>query len=89
MPENIVSCGPGTPQTSPDAASRNIRHYQTWTDKVWRVIITRPMAATSENQVSLERGAIYRVAFANWKGGLDAERGGHKIISEWQNLSIQ
>ncbi len=89
VPENIVSCGPGTPQTSPDAASRNIRHYQTWTDKVWRVIITRPMAATSENQVSLERGAIYRVAFANWKGGLDAERGGHKIISEWQNLSIQ
>ncbi len=89
MPENIVAGGAGTPQTSPDAASHNIRHSQTWIDGVWRVIITRPMAAASENQVSFERGAIYPIAFANWKGGVDAERGGHKIVSEWQNLFIQ
>ncbi len=89
MPQNVVAGGSGTAQTSPDAASQNIRHSQSWADRVWRVIITRPMAAASENQVSFERGAIYKVAFANWKGGVDAERGGHKIVSDWLNLSIQ
>jgi len=89
MPENIVAGGPGTAQTSPDAAALNIRHYQTWADRVWSVILTRPLAAASENQLSFERRATYRIAFANWKGGVDAERGGHKIVSEWQHLSIQ
>ncbi len=48
-----------------------------------------PMAAASENQVSFMRGKKYRVAFANWKGGAYAELGGHKIVSEWEFLSIQ
>lgn len=88
-PENIVSGGAGTPQTSPDAASQNIRHYQKWASGVWSVILARPMAAASENQVSFVRGASKRISFANWKGGTYAERGGHKIISGFQNLSIQ
>lgn len=88
-PENIVAGGMGTPQTSPDAASQNIRHYQGWESGTWNVIITRPMVAASENQVSFVRGKNYRIAFANWKGGAYAERGGHKIVSDWQNLVIQ
>jgi DMSO reductase family type II enzyme heme b subunit len=88
-PENIVAGGMGTPQTSPDEASRNIRHYQKWGNGTWSLVITRPMAQASENQVSFIRGRNYRIAFANWKGGAYAERGGHKIVSEWQNLSIQ
>lgn len=89
MPENIVAGGMGTPQISPDEASQNIRHYQKWENGTWNLIITRPMAQASENQVSFIRGRTYRIAFANWKGGAYAERGGHKIVSEWQNLSIQ
>lgn len=89
VPENIVAGGMGTPQLSPDAASRNIRHYQKWENGTWTIIITRPMEAVSENQVSFVRGKRYRIAFANWKGGAYAERGGHKIVSEWQNISIQ
>jgi DMSO reductase family type II enzyme heme b subunit len=88
-PENIVAGGMGTPQISPDEASQNIRHYQKWKNGTWSLIITRPMAQASENQVSFIRGRNYRIAFANWKGGEYAERGGHKIVSEWQNLSIQ
>jgi DMSO reductase family type II enzyme heme b subunit len=88
-PENIVAGGMGTPQISPDEGSQNIRHYQKWENGTWSLIITRPMAQASENQVSFIRGRNYRVAFANWKGGVYAERGGHKIVSEWQNLSIQ
>ncbi len=88
-PENIVAGGMGTPQISPDAASRNLRHYQKWEDGTWSLIITRQMAQASENQVSFIRGRNYRIAFASWKGGAYAERGGHKIVSEWQNLSIQ
>ncbi len=89
VPENIVAGGMGTPQISPDAASRNIRHYQKWENSAWSVIITRPMAAASENQVSFMRGKSYMIAFANWKGGVYAERGGHKIVSEWQYLLIR
>ncbi|VVB87529.1 Putative respiratory nitrate reductase heme subunit ORF7 [uncultured archaeon] len=88
-PENIVGGGMGTVQESPDAASQNIRHYQRWADGEWRVIIARPMSAASENQVSFLRGKSYRIAFANWKGGVYAERGGHKIVSEWEILSIK
>lgn len=88
-PENIVAGGMGTPQISPDKASQNIRHYQKWNSGTWSLIMTRPMAQASENQVSFIRGRNYRIAFANWKGGAYAERGGHKIVSEWQNLSIQ
>ncbi len=88
-PENIVAGGVGTPQTNPDATLQNIRHYQDWKNGTWSIIITRPMAASSENQVSFVRGKSYRIAFANWKGGAYAERGGHKIVSEWQNLFIQ
>jgi complex iron-sulfur molybdoenzyme family reductase subunit gamma len=88
-PENIVAGGIGTPQISPDEASQNIRHYQKWNNGTWNLIITRPMAQASENQVSFIRGRNYRVAFANWKGGAYAERGGHKIVSQWHNLSIQ
>jgi len=88
-PENIVAGGMGTPQISPDEASRNIRHYQKWENGNWSLIVTRPMAQASENQISFIRERNYRIAFANWKGGAYAERGGHKIVSEWQNLSIQ
>ncbi len=88
-PENVVAGGMGTPQTSPDAASQNIRHYQNWSNSMWSVIITRPMAAASENQVSFRRGANYIIAFANWRGGAYGERGGHKIVSEWHGLSIK
>jgi DMSO reductase family type II enzyme heme b subunit len=87
--ENIVAGGMGTPQISPDAASRNIRHYQNWEDGTWKVIMTRPLAVVSENQVSLMRGKSYKIAFASWKGGMYAERGGHKMVSEWQYLSIR
>lgn len=88
-PENIVGGGIGTTQISPDAESQNIRHYQNWAHGVWTLIITRPMSAASQNQISFVRGATHRLALANWKGGNDAERGGNKIISDWQYLSIK
>ncbi|OOP55985.1 MAG: hypothetical protein AYP45_12000 [Candidatus Brocadia carolinensis] len=88
-PENIVGGGIGTTQISSDEKSQNIRHYQNWSNGVWNVIITRPMVAASQNQVSFVRGVTYRLALANWKGGNDAERGGNKIISDWQYLSIK
>ncbi len=88
-PENIVGGGIGTTQISSDAESQNIKHYQNWSKGAWNLIITRPMAAASQNQVSFVRGTTYRLALANWKGGNDAERGGNKIISDWQYLSIK
>ena len=56
QPRNIVAGGIGTVQVSPDAASQNIQRYQSWAKSVWTVIVTRPMAASSDNQITFTRG---------------------------------
>ena len=68
QPQNIVAGGIGTVQVSPDAASQNIQRYQSWAKSVWTVIVTRPMAASSDNPDHVPPGATYRIAFANWNG---------------------
>ena len=85
QPQNIVAGGIGTPQISPDA--QNIQRYQGWASGRWTVIVSRPMAGASVNQVTLTRGSSYRVAFANWDGaGLN--RNGRKAFSNWNTLTI-
>ena len=88
QPRNIVAGGIGTVQVSPDAASQNIQRYQSWAKSVWTVIVTRPMAASSDNQITFTRGATYRIAFANWNGSA-SNRNGLKGISGWHSLTVQ
>lgn len=85
-PQNIVGGGIGTPQPSPDA--QNLQRYQNWSNGTWTVIVSRPMAGASDNQVTLVRGASYSVAFANWDGS-DKNRNGRKAFSNWQTLTIE
>lgn len=85
-PHNIVGGGIGTPQHSPDA--QNLQKYQNWSNGTWTVIVSRPMTGASDNQVTLESGTSYSVAFANWDGS-DKNRNGRKAFSNWQTLTIQ
>jgi len=85
-PQNIVAGGIGTPQPSSDA--QNLQRYQNWRNGTWRIIISRPLSGTSDNQITLLSGASYRVAFANWNGS-DKNRNGRKAISNWHTLSIE
>ncbi len=86
QPQNIVGGGIGTPQPSPDA--QNLQHYQDWANDTWTVIVSRPMAGASDNQVTLESGTSYDVAFANWDGS-DLNRDGRKAFTNWNTLDIE
>jgi DMSO reductase family type II enzyme heme b subunit len=86
QPQNIIAGGIGTIQPSPDA--QNISHYQNWAGDQWTVIMSRPMAAASDNQVEFTRGNTYSVVHANWEGW-DFERDGHKTISNWEKMDIE
>lgn len=87
-PQNAVGGGIGTVQTSPDPESQNIVRSQNWSNGVWTVIVSRPMVAASDNQVTFSRGDRRSIAFGNWEGS-DWERDGHKNIYRWQDLYIQ
>lgn len=85
-PQNIVGGGIGTPQPSPDA--QNLQQYQNWSNGNWTVIVSRPMAGASDNQITLVSGASYSVAFANWNGS-DKNRNGRKAFSNWHTFTIE
>ena len=87
-PQNIVAGGIGTVQVSPDSASQNLTRYQANSKGVWTVIVARPMAAASSNQVAITRGLSYRIAYANWNGS-NTERNGRKGFSSWHTLAVQ
>ena len=86
QPQNIIAGGIGTIQPTPEA--QNISHYQNWAGDQWTVIMSRPMAAASDNQVEFTRGNTYSVVHANWEGW-DFERDGHKTISNWEKMDIE
>lgn len=85
-PQNVVGGGIGTPHPSPDA--QNLQRYQNWSNGTWTVIVSRPLAGASDNQITLVSGTSYSVAFANWNGS-DKNRNGRKAFSNWQTLTIQ
>lgn len=85
-PQNVVGGGIGTPQPSPDA--QNLQQYQNWSNGNWTVIVSRPMAGASDNQITLVSGASYSVAFANWNGS-DKNRNGRKAFSNWHTFTIE
>jgi len=86
QPQNIVAGGIGTVQPSPDA--QNISHYQNWAGDQWTVIMSRPMVAASDNQVTFTPGNTYSVIHGAWEG-FDFERDGHKTISAWEKMDIE
>jgi hypothetical protein len=53
-----------------------------WKDGVWRVVITHPLVATTENQPRLQPGGETVIAFAVWDGG-NREVGSRKAWSPW------
>ncbi len=58
-------------------------------DGGWQVVISRPLAASSENAVALRPGQRGKVGFAVWQGS-NQERAGIKAVTpDWQPLEIE
>lgn len=87
-PQNIIAGDVGTVQKSNDSDRLPISHYQAWTKGEWTVIITRPMAAASDNMVTLNQGVKYSFALAYWNGA-ESNRDGFKYRTGWNSLTIQ
>jgi DMSO reductase family type II enzyme heme b subunit len=94
-PRNITAGGLGTthdsgkPPLPPDPLSQNIVHSQNWNDGIWTVIIERPMATASGNQVIFTQDAPCSIAFAVWNGAL-SERNGRKFSHDkWETLDVR
>jgi len=87
-PQNIVAGGRGTIHVSSDG--QNIVSYQSYDSASgeWTVIMARPMAAASPNQVGFAPGGSTNMVFSNWEGS-DWERDGHKTISQWMSMNIE
>lgn len=78
--EKLLAQGFGTSATAPtqDASGSGI-----WTDRGWRVALGKNMKGSDPNEVSLEPGKTYGVAFAVWVGADDnvgARKSPSKIV---------
>ncbi len=58
-----------------------------WKDGLWRVVITHPLVAMTENQPRLQPGGETLVAFAVWDGG-SREVGSRKAWSAWVSFML-
>lgn len=91
QPQNIVSGGAGTVQTSPDSPGLPTACSQRYAAGTWTVVIRRPLSgasSTNGNLVALAPATNYRITFAQWDGG-NAERDAVKLVAgSWQTLYI-
>ncbi|WP_282607794.1 ethylbenzene dehydrogenase-related protein [Pelagibius sp. Alg239-R121] len=91
--ENLAAGGPGSTTRLEEQSVSGDSRYMTGKESLanqWVVVMSRPIAAAGEHQVSLEREQV-PMAFALWQGS-DGQRDGLKRVSEdWilVNLAAQ
>jgi DMSO reductase family type II enzyme heme b subunit len=68
--------------------SQLARARGTWSNGRWSVLMTRSLAVSPEEGVSLEPGSRASVAFAVWDGS-HRDRDGQKLITIWHDLDIE
>ncbi len=91
--QNIAGNGrsPGTVQKTPDSDFLPIYFYARWEAGTWTVIVSRPLdgsVSTRDNLVTLKRGGMWPIVFANWEGAT-ASRDGIKFLTGWGWIKIQ
>ncbi len=77
--QELVAGGPGTTTLVNQQVSANA----TYRDDRWYVAFVRNETAGGANRPAFTGESDVRVAFAVWNGS-NAERAGHKAVSEWQ-----
>jgi len=91
--ESLAAGGPGSTTRLDEQPVTGDSRYQIGEDRVanqWIVVMSRPIAATGDHQVPLDRAQV-PMAFALWQGS-DGQRDGLKSVSEdWilVNLAAQ
>jgi hypothetical protein len=83
--EKLQAVGPGTTTTLPtqDGEGRG-----QWRDKKWKVVLTKGLKATDDQEISLLPGEVYTVAFAVWSGA-EGGVGARKALTRLGKLRVQ
>jgi hypothetical protein len=68
--------------------SQLVRAHGAWSEGRWSVVMTRSLAVSDEDGLSLQPGARTSAAFAVWDGS-HRDRDGQKLITIWQDLKIE
>lgn len=84
--ENLAASGFSTLATL-GAAAQSVSGRGTWDKGVWRVILRRPFATKSPEEVELSPGKRLPIAFAVWDGAHN-DRDGQKAITIWHDLEV-
>ncbi|GAF68864.1 unnamed protein product, partial [marine sediment metagenome] len=84
----LTTGGPGS-VTFRLRANQSVKAQGEWQDGQWTVVMTRPLAvADASSGISLQPGDTLSIAFAVWNGGR-RDRDGQKLITIWQDLTIE
>jgi DMSO reductase family type II enzyme heme b subunit len=59
-----------------------------WQGGRWTVVLRRPLRVPSEGGVTIAAGGRYSLALAVWDGAA-RDRAGQKLISLWNDLSVE
>lgn len=85
--EDANAAGPET--LSPQRAeAQDVLGSGEWTGEKWRVVFVRKMDVEGGDDIRLNTGESYPIAFAVWDGA-QGDRNGQKMVSTWYNLVIQ
>ncbi len=85
--EDLVAGGFGS-LTSQPAEEQNVAGYGAWSDGKWQVIFSRALSSEELDDIRLDPGRVYPVAFAAWDGAR-GERNGQKSTSQWVSLQFE
>lgn len=83
--EKLRAIGPGTLEHLP---TQNVTGRGIWKDGRWKVVLTKPMKAVDPEEITIEPGSTYALAFTVWSGA-DGDRGSRKSITKLGQLAVE
>ncbi|MCU4716954.1 ethylbenzene dehydrogenase-related protein [Halapricum hydrolyticum] len=86
--EELLAGGQGSTTEFEDASVQTwAEHTGSGEDGTWTVVFNRPVDPAGDNRTAITGGEDLDIAFGVWDGG-NAERSGHKAVSEWYYLPL-
>ncbi len=82
--EKLRAIGPGTLE---HLATQNAEGKGVWKDGKWKVALAKPMKAADPEEMTIEAGKTYALAFTAWSG-TENDRGSRKALTTLGQLTV-
>ncbi len=83
--EKLRAVGPGTLK---HLGTQNATGKGVWLNGKWKVALAKPLGAADEEEMSIEAGQTYSLAFTVWSGA-DSDRGSRKSLTKLGKLEVE